>query len=54
MVMKKSDKAHIKAGEFECFIDKYGIIVNPPMITRWNKEAVQNYIEFLKKLLPYL
>lgn len=51
---RKSDKAHIKVGEFECFINKYGGIVNSPLITVWSKDNVLAYIEFLKQLLPYV
>ena len=54
MKARKSDRAHIQAGEFEAFIDKYGCIVNAPLITVWSKKNVQDYIQFLGKLLPYL
>ena len=54
MKMRGSDKAHIQAGEFECTINKYGGIVNAPLITVWSKKNVQDYIKFLEKLLPHL
>lgn len=54
MKIRKSDKAHIQVGEFECVIDKYGCLVNPPLIDVWSKKNVQDYIQFLEKLLPYL
>lgn len=50
----KGDKAHIQVGEFECVIDKYGCMVNPPIITQWTRRNVQEYIKFLRKLLGYL
>jgi len=54
MVQKRSDKAHIREGEYECLIDKSGLVVNPPLITRWGKKEVQEYIKFLEQLLPWL
>jgi hypothetical protein len=51
---RKGDKAHIKVGEFECYINEYGGIVNAPLITVWSKKAVEDYIRFLTQLLPYL
>ena len=51
---RKGDIAHIKVGEFECVINKYGGMVNPSMITRWGKKEVQDYIKFLEKVIPYV
>lgn len=51
---QKSDIAEIQVGEYSCIINKYGGVVNAPLITRWGKKEVQTYIKFLEKLLPYL
>jgi len=55
MIPKRAgDKAYIQVGEYECVINKYGGIVNGSLITRWGKKDVQDYIKYLKQLLPYL
>jgi len=50
----KSDQAHIQVGEFSCHINKFGGVVNAPLITVWSKKNVEDYIKFLEQLLPYL
>ncbi len=54
MKLRKGEKLVSAGGEFECVINKYGGIVNAPMITVWGKEKVLDYIKFLEKLLPEL
>jgi len=54
MTMRKSDKARVEYADYSCIINKYGGLVNAPLITIWSKKRVEDYIKFLKKLLPYL
>lgn len=54
MTIRKSDKARVEYGEYSCLINKHGGLVNAPLITIWSKKSVENYIKFLKALLPYL
>ena len=53
MTIRKSDRAHIQAGPFECAIDRYGCIVNPPGISVWSDQNIRDFRLFLKKLLDY-
>ena len=54
MVLRKSDKALIRHGKFQCIIDRYGCVVNLPLLNEVKKSDVEDYIKFLEKLLPYL
>lgn len=50
---KKSDKALIKFGQYECIINKYGGIVNAPYIEVWSEQNIRDYIGFLENLLLF-
>jgi len=50
----KGDKAYIEVGEFSVHINRFGGVVNAPLISVWSKKNVQDYIKLLEQLLPWL
>jgi hypothetical protein len=43
----------IKFGRYSSHFDRVGVMVNVPLLTVMSKQAVQEYIGYLQKLLPY-
>jgi len=51
-ITRKTER-RVLFGEYECLIDR-GLIINPPLIRRWEAKAIEEYIEFLRLLLNEL
>lgn len=51
--IKRKSERRVTFGQYECLVDK-GLIINPALIDRWNKDAIEEYIEFLRLLLKEL
>ena len=54
MVMRKNEK-RISFGQHTCLVtvsgSARGLIINPPLIDRWSKDSIEEYIGFLQLLL---
>lgn len=50
---KKSARPVIQFGRFQCHFDRYGAVVNPPLIDVWSEQIIQEYIGFLQEFLRY-
>ena len=47
--IKRKTEVRVLFGRYECLVDQ-GLLINPPLITSWKRDSIEEYIEFLKLL----